>query len=152
MQTTPLNPTLQHAFRIIIPEEKQLMYDIVDLQLPGLTLSKTLVQYQNSIMNVPDDVLMVDDISFSIILSDGLSGYIRLLKWLKKARNHETGFRKDVSILIFNGDFSEQTGELSFFNTWPTTIGSFQMDYSIPDAAGVRVSVTLSVDGDYNIS
>lgn len=143
-----VNPTLPYAFRLVIPGESQIMYDIINLNTPTISVGKSSTYHQDSIINVPNDVYELDDVSFTMILSDGWVGYKRLIEWQKKSKQHEKGFKKNVSILIFNGDFSIKTGEMGLFGAWPTSIGSINFDYQSPDAMVMQLPVSMSIDGD----
>ena len=147
-----VNPTLPYGFKVTIPLERQLVYDMTTFTIPGLTVNKTTTQYQNVIMNIPDDTLEVEDLVLTVILSDGLQGYKQLTDWFNSARDHEDGFRKDVTVIVYTGDFSEKTTEITFCNSWPTNIGSFTFDYGMPTATPMIVTIVLSVDGAVKMS
>lgn len=149
---TSVNPTLPYAYRLIIPGETQLMYDLINVDFPGITVSKTTQYHQDSIVNIPNDVYEIDDISFTILLSDKWLGYKRLVEWQKSSKLHRPNFKKNLTLLVFDGDFSVVSADISLVGAWPTRIGNVSFDYQSPDAIVMQLPVTLSLDGDFIIN
>lgn len=142
---------IEHSFRLIIPGEKEVTYDITNFSVPGLTLAKTPTQFQDKELSIPDNLLTVDDLSFSILLTDAFNGYIRLVKWMQDARTTEAGYRKKVRIQVWDPSFSNLIAELVYSGAWPTNIGTFEGNFGTIQPNAMLLPVTLSVDGILDI-
>lgn len=143
-------PANNNVYQLVISDNKHLVYDIQSFDVSGVSIGKIATPYMNNEIYLPDNVLHVDDLNLTLLLSENFVSYVYLLKWLFDSKEQINDYRKTVAINIYDPNF-KKIGHIVYSGVWLYNIGSFNSTSADIDSGVQNIPISLSVDGILDI-
>jgi hypothetical protein len=145
------NPNFSNSMLLVlidpITNKTILSSTISNFTFPGLSVSPIeLPVGQQNHLSLPDNVVNIDDINISFVLSNSFKNYFILRRWLLKSAADPLGYLADIVILLVDNNNQVEVNTI-FTKVFPTNVSQLVFDYTQNEATQKTFDSTFKTNG-----
>lgn len=143
--TTNKNPlAVSDGFRMVFHKAPNVSYFCQNFVMPAVTAQEVLVARPQIDAYFPADKLQFDPLTVTMLVAENMENYLEVYDWLNRAVKTTESADKydDISVYILSSK-NNSNAKVTFYNSFPTNIGSISFNVQDSDISYAQVDVTF---------
>ena len=159
-QPTNLNQLNVVSFETNFLRMSNINYFCQRVNIPGITLSNSVLSTPFANIPIEGDVLEFEDLSIGFIVDEDMQNYLELYNWLQSIGfpekfpqydNETSSIKSDVNILIHTNK-SNPNYSIVFKDVFPVSLGTITFDTNATALDPVVIDATFKYTGAFTVS
>ena len=159
-QPTNLNQLNVVSFETNFLRMSNINYFCQRVNIPGITLSSSVLSTPFANIPIEGDVLEFEDLSIGFIVDEDMQNYLELYNWLQSLGfpdkfsqydNETSSIKSDVNILIHTNK-SNPNYSIVFKDVFPVSLGTIAFDTNVTTPDPIVIDATFKYTGAFTVS
>ena len=143
-----------NTFKFALTTIPNVVYNLQRVDLPGINISGTTVPtgpWTHADFSVPGEKLTYDPLTMGVLMDEDFIGWKEVHDWMRRCtvapgatpKTHPIKELADGTLLVNNNYFKSNI-QFTFYNMYPTYLGTIPFDYSIGPDSPITYDITLN--------